>query len=116
LVVALDHQNRGSRGVFEVPTLRLTGMISDEEMSSMNAGASRWVAKLGSTPDSPEAILLKEQGNPAPLLRIVLDIGGSAVNFSPDGTQVVWGSKNGMVTVCDLIEVQTRLARVGLGW
>jgi hypothetical protein len=36
--------------------------------------------------------------------------------FSPDGRQLAWGNGNGSVSVCDLEEIQRRLAEVGLGW
>lgn len=36
--------------------------------------------------------------------------------FSADGKLLCWGNAEGMVTVCELAEVQRRLAQVGLGW
>jgi len=61
---------------------------------------------------------LEERSNHSSLLllRIVLDGNGTAVAFSPDNKHLVWGSQNGSVTVCDLVEVQRRLAGVELGW
>jgi len=36
--------------------------------------------------------------------------------FNLDGTHVAWGNQNGTVTVCDIPEIQRRLAALGLGW
>jgi hypothetical protein len=36
--------------------------------------------------------------------------------FSADGRFIAWGNTDGMVSVCDLIEVQRRLAEVRMGW
>jgi serine/threonine protein kinase/WD40 repeat protein len=36
--------------------------------------------------------------------------------FSADGTRLAWGNSDGTVTVCDIRQVQRRLAEVGLGW
>jgi hypothetical protein len=38
--------------------------------------------------------------------------------FSPDldGRFLLWGDRPGLVCVGDLVEVQRRLARIGLGW
>jgi hypothetical protein len=38
------------------------------------------------------------------------------ISFSPDGREVAWGNREGSVSVCDLDEVQRRLAEVDLGW
>jgi hypothetical protein len=36
--------------------------------------------------------------------------------FTLDGRLVAWGSADGTVSVCDLVEVQRRLAEISLGW
>jgi WD40 repeat protein len=114
LAAALDH-NSGSLGVFELPSLKPTGMIPDG-WNCFNVGANKWISYSPPTPDSPGSLVLRDLERPGPLLRIVLDIPRTSVRFSPDGTRVIWGSQDGSVTVCDLVEVRRRLAGVGLGW
>jgi WD40 repeat protein len=36
--------------------------------------------------------------------------------FDLDGRHVIWGNQDGSVTLCDLVEVNRRLAALGLGW
>ena len=62
---------------------------------------------------------MRDRTRPEPFLRIVRDVnvsGSDAMKFSQDGNHIVWGNQDGTVTVCDLNEVQRRLAGVGLGW
>ena len=37
-------------------------------------------------------------------------------NLSPDGERLIWGTTDGTVLVCDLPEIQRRLAELRLGW
>ncbi len=107
----------GRRDVFEIPSLNRTGSMTLAQR--VNTGASRWVFGEPHSADTPEMVVLNEQGRDAPLLRIVRDLdvtGGDGIQFSPDGNYLVWGNVDGTVTVCDLNEVQRRLADVGLGW
>ena len=84
----------------------------------INTGGTRWITTLPQTRDVQEALLLHEQGRPAPLLRIVRDVrvsGVEGIKFTPDGNHVIWGSQNGTLTACDLNEVSRRLTALGLG-
>ena len=40
------------------------------------------------------------------------------VHFSPDldGRYLLWGHQSALVTVADLVELQRRLAEIGLAW
>jgi serine/threonine protein kinase/WD40 repeat protein len=118
LIAALDHNVPTDVSVFELPTLKLVGMVPDAGGSCINTGATRWVSGREATADSPDSLILKERRNSVTvaLLRIALDTHGTPVQFSPDGNQLVWGSRNGSVTICDLNKVQRRLAGVRLGW
>ena len=110
-------RREGGTEVFEIPSLKSIGGRSDPWC--INVGASRWITVLSERPDMPPSLVLKEQGRLAPLLRIARDVdasGTDAMKFSQDGNHVVWGNQDGTVTVCDLNEVQRRLAAVGLGW
>ena len=98
--------------VFEVPSLKPAGAMK-HTAACVNVGASRWVFMQSPTADTPEMLVLNERGRDVPLLRIVRDVsvsGSDGIKFSPDGNHIVWGNQDGTVTVCDLNEVQRRLA------
>ncbi len=59
------------------------------------------------------------QGSTDPLLRVVSDFpveDMNATGFTQDGRFVIWGSENGSVTVCNLIEVDRELSTVSMDW
>jgi len=43
-------------------------------------------------------------------------VGDWYVWHAPGGLHVVWGNRDGTVSVVDLVKVQQRLAEIGLGW
>lgn len=43
-------------------------------------------------------------------------LSSSSTPFSPDDRQIAIGNADGSVTVCDIQQIQRRLAEVGLGW
>jgi len=103
--------------LFEIPSLKVTGSVT--HVATFNVGGSRWVSSLPQSDGVPETLVLREQGRDAPLVRIVRDVrlsGAEGIKFSPDGNFIVWGNQDGTITVCDLNEVQRRLAGIGLGW
>ena len=61
---------------------------------------------------------VKEQGRIAPLVSIAADVQQSSTHceFSLDGRFVVWGNADGSIAVCNLVEMQHRLAEIDLGW
>lgn len=104
--------------IYEVPSLKLAGQVNSP-IVSVNRGVMRWVKLVAETLDSPTLILLNQEGKTEPLLRIVRDIESSNLSgcgLSPDGDTIIWGNRDGTVTVCDLNEIQRRLAGVGLDW
>jgi|GEM_PF-6023017 len=72
------------------------------------------------TADQPGALTLFEQERQEALIRLLPDLGGvtwtGKPQFSPDGSHLVWGNPSGTVTVVDLVEVNRRLSKIGLGW
>ena len=108
---------RSPADLVEVPSLRSLGPV--EVDGSLNVGASRGVRYSRPTPGTPGMVIVTDRSRPEPFLRIVRDVdasGTDAMKFSQDGNQIIWGNQDGTVTVCDLNEVQRRLAGVGLGW
>jgi WD40 repeat protein len=53
-----------------------------------------------------------------PLLRLCVDAPNTGFSqFSPAGTHFIWGNGDGSINVCNLVEVQQRLAKAnGLDW
>lgn len=117
LKVALDHRPEANMSVFEVPSLRLFKLLPNSAAAA-NETAFRWVTQPWSTDDESGSLLVHEEGNPRPLLRIVPDAQSGVIRLrlSPDGNRLTWGAQDGTVIDCDLVEVQKRLAGVGLGW
>jgi WD40 repeat protein len=59
------------------------------------------------------------RGNSAtPIVTLAQDIESYAVQvqFNARGTHLAWGNVDGSVFVCDLRQIQTRLAELGFGW
>jgi serine/threonine protein kinase/WD40 repeat protein len=77
-------------------------------------GADFWV---GSSPELPGCCLLS-RGRDTHLMHLNLEAGQSSIDviFDAEGRRVAWGNRDGTVTICDIAEVQRRLAEVGLGW
>jgi len=61
---------------------------------------------------------LYRAGEPNPLVTLGIDMLSveESATFSGDGTRLAWGNQDGTVTVCDLPEIQRRLAALGFGW
>jgi hypothetical protein len=58
---------------------------------------------------------LHEQGG-RHLVDLGIDSQTAVSTFDADGRTFAWGTTEGTVYVADLNEVQSRLAKVGLGW
>jgi hypothetical protein len=59
---------------------------------------------------------LYRQGDETPLLHFGIDTPLSIWRFNRSGTQLIWAESDGVISVCDLAEVNRRLTEVGLGW
>ena len=68
--------------------------------------------------DQVPGVSLFERGRAGRMVKILVT--GSTVStyaeFSPDGLHVAWGNPDGTVSLCDLPEIQRRLAEVRMGW
>jgi hypothetical protein len=85
----------------------------------LSPGGKLWLIfhlRQGRTIQSTRTV--HELGRDSPLLTIGVNPTpyGTGAEFSRDGRIVAWGEADGTVSVCDLVEVQRRLAELGLGW
>jgi len=105
--------------LLEIPSRAVLRQFDDTPYC-LGPRANRWLMASSATADQSFALTLFEQDRPKPLIKFVLDLGNTAgtgnPQFSPDGLHLVWGNPSGSVTVVDLVEVQRRLAVIGLGW
>ncbi len=102
-----------------IPSLTFLDDLGPPYPLAIGAGGKRWLCKNpGDDKSEQPADFVKEQGRSAPLVTIAADDRRSHVHaeFSRDGRFVAWGNANGTVTVCNLVEMQSRLAEIGLGW
>jgi hypothetical protein len=76
-------------------------------------GGKRWV----SNPWNNTGFSINREDNTR-LVKLGIDseISGNTLRFSPDDRHFAWGDATGNVYIADLVEVQQRLAPVGLGW
>ena len=105
--------------LLELPSRAVLRQL-DNYPNCLGARAERWFIESEGTADQPYALRLFGPDREEPLLNLVLDTGDHVgiytAQFSRDGLHLVWGSPDGAVTVVDLVEVQRRLAALGLGW
>jgi WD40 repeat protein len=110
-----------------VPDLTFLGEIQldansghAEGIKCLRPGGKQWLtAHVRSGKTVPSTYTVHELGRDTPLLTIAADamtISGNRSEFSRDGRIVTWCNLDGTVSVCDLVEVQRRLAEIGLGW
>jgi len=112
-VLSLNNDHRYDSQLLAMPGRTPLGVkVSNDH--TLGPGARRWLEWVGlSTTEGRWH--LKERGRKEPLLELDLREDGPA-RFDRDGRLAVFGQTDGSVTVCDLVEVQKRLAEVGLGW
>jgi hypothetical protein len=102
--------------LLEMPSRAIVAVF-EQNPYCLGPGGIRWMGPPDSS-EQPPGISLFERGYDKRLVRILLS--GSPIGihaeFSLDGRHVAWGNPDGTVTLCDLVELQRRLAEVGLGW
>jgi WD40 repeat protein len=104
LLLELVEGNRKTFELFAMPAGKLVRSLPAYDMPS--AGAKLW--SVYSPRRDPDA---------APFVRLNHDARASTGGpFNIKGTHLTWGNVDGTVTVCDLEEIQRRLAVIGLGW
>jgi hypothetical protein len=101
------------RLLLEMPSRTI--LDRDPSIFHMGPGGRRWLSATEGTPERPQELILRERGRKGPLVRFLSDEIGLH-RFSADGRYACGGSIDGAVHVVDFVELQRRLAGVGLGW
>ncbi len=117
-ILCLSDDDHGHSILLEMPTRAVLGEL-DKTPECLSPGARRWLGTEAAEPaDRCFLYSIYEQGHKRPVVQIAINSGtpGILTQFSPDGRQVIWGDAEGSVSICDLDEVQRRLAEVDLGW
>ncbi len=114
-----DKREQQKTYLLEMPSRAIRRQFEGDQ-PTLGPHAKRWLIPSKVTVGQPPAFNLFEEGRPEPLIKFVLDFGnapGTArPRFSPDGLHLVWGNPSGDVTVVDLVEVNTKLTELDLGW
>jgi len=107
----------GPTHLLAIPSLKFLGDPGNPYLCALGVGGKRWLGSVGGDGKSNQPThFVQEEGRSAPLVTIASDETSGGSEFSRDGRLVAWGNANGTVTVCNLVEMQRRLAEIGLGW
>jgi len=100
--------------LLEFPSWKLLDTWDAASLGCLSPGARFWGAQGG----DGYGFSLGRWGENRPLVTLGIDSQVFAMlkPFSDDGRLVAWGNTDGTVHVCDIHEVQRRLAAVELGW
>jgi serine/threonine protein kinase/WD40 repeat protein len=110
--------SRGRSLLLKVPSLTVASHF-DPGPDCVGPQGKRWMTKISPRSRHQVSIGLFEEDDREPRLALFQE--GDATmtgfpRFSRDGLRLMWGAGDGTITVVDLVEVQRRLAEVGLGW
>jgi WD40 repeat protein len=112
-------RTKGDKPQFQIVET-LTGRLvqADGHSSGDNLGPEgEYSAGFGASAGGNSAFQLYRKGREAPVVSIALEARSTSMaRFTVDGRRVIWGNADGTVMVCDVPEVQRRLAGLGLGW
>lgn len=111
-LVILD--NAPTRTLLDTPSGRLV-----ESFSYGVVGLSPAATYRVTSGPNLRGLSIMRRRDKIPLVTVGIDNQASSANifsFNRDGTRFAWGNRDGTVSVCDLPEVQRRLAQLGLGW
>jgi eukaryotic-like serine/threonine-protein kinase len=109
-VLAFQPTDRQDFVLMDVPAQKLIGTL-EWAPGLLSPGAELW--GRGNGDGSYSLIRRKDE---AALVTFDTGTVSSFGPFTAAGTRCSWGHTDGSVTVCDLNEVQRRLAEIGLGW
>src|SRR5262249_6563074 len=114
-LLILDITPIGQRqDLLEMPSGRFLGPVP-VNADGVSPGARRFVV-IDNTANAH--LHLHDHAGNRPVEQLSEPLGVRNVPFSPDldGRYVLWGNQSGQVSVADLVEIQRRLAEIGLGW
>ena len=114
-MLCLATRANGERPLIEMRTKRLLGALPAWNGIHPEMAPD---ARLFGFPYAGKCFFLYRRDGWEPLVKLDAEGGpseGEAV-FDSAGARVAWGTSYGSVIVCDIAEVQRRLADVGLGW
>jgi serine/threonine protein kinase/WD40 repeat protein len=100
----------------ELATGKLMATVNSGATAAGPAGRLMVRSRAGDYLVSRFGYSLFRRGEVAPLVDLSLDQNGWTPQFNVDGRLLASGNPDGSVSVHDLIEIQRRLAGVGLGW
>jgi hypothetical protein len=117
-VLALRTEDVSGASLLAMPSGKLLRTF-EQFPDGLSPRAERWIAKSPVGPGGDyEALTLVDARGDRPLAVLGVDskIGSAPIAFSHDRMHFAWGSTDGSVYVCDLPEVQRRLASIHMGW
>ena len=104
--------------LMKMPTRELlSGIVPPSRL--LNNEGRQWITVENDDSRQAAVIQLHDRGGKSPRLRIACDSNTQlslVASFSRDGKYLAWGNPDGSVCVCDMVNVQSRLTDVGLGW
>jgi serine/threonine protein kinase/WD40 repeat protein len=114
LAVILDPDQFAHFSLFDLPGLKYRGMLRVPAFH-LSPGAT-W--SMGLEGPQQSELVLNDIARGQAVLRIVNDAGvtDTSFNFSPDDRHVAFGRRDGAICILDLVEVNTRLTKLRLGW
>jgi WD40 repeat protein len=100
--------------VVEMPSGRITDAVPGKY--DLLGPLGRFVARRRASLGEPTVFDLHHRAADAAFATFIMDDEQGWLEFHPDGRRIAWGIPDGSVLVCDLAEVQRRLAQADLGW
>jgi WD40 repeat protein len=108
----------GPLNLLAIPSLKLVGSIRASGIFCIGPGATTWLGHEWDSMLNVYSLMVWSQGRAEPLFQLPRGsaLGPAVSQFSSDGRHICWSLAIGTATVFDLVEIQRRLAEIGLGW
>ena len=108
-------KGRNDCTLLAIPSGIVSGTI-DPFPGSLGPNAERWLSSRYVTREAPAGFGIHERGRKNPLITFIQDVPTGGLATSADWRDLAWGHADGTVSLANLMEVQRRLASIGLGW